>query len=688
MGVDFKEIRLNKCCFLIMGMVILFAQTNCFALNFNKDSLLFAGYHNPDMAKRVDALLLISDHYNSFFQDSAIKYTQEAYDLADKNNLVRGEAHALYAYSAIYINSKHLAKARDFIYQGIKFSEKQNYVDGKIEGYMHFSYYYEMLGKTDSMMYYSLNALELTKQTSNVEIKAGVAHDIGNLYSYEGNYDKALFYCNQSLDAWNKIGHKNIAGILSDIGNIYYNKKDLNNALACYKKAYENAKENNDALAYGYSLNNIGLVYFELDSIGLAIDYYKSSIKYYTFDLNKQGIANAELNLANAYLKQGKYDIAFNHARVSLELAGDQNYKKGILGAYTLMALAEGKMKHFENAWKYQTQASYYQDTLNKLALNKKIADFESKFEIEKTDNENKLLKASQLEQLSELKRENQLTILIGVIMILCLVIAVLAGNISRKRKHELMLLAKLNQEILDQKQKLEDTNEVKIQLFSIVSHDFKGPLASLHLFLELLESGDLDDGEIKQLAHELKDRMNITFTFIDNLLGWAQSQLKGYQPNPININLHDIVEDSFNLYKKQADTKLISLFNNIPQNEEIVTDNNMLKLVLRNLVSNALKYTDADGKIELNCSKTADNMIVSVKDTGVGMTKEMQERLFTNQRINTIGTANEPGTGLGLMLCKEFIEKNGGSIRVESEPGKGSTFSFTIPLGQVILAS
>jgi signal transduction histidine kinase len=199
-------------------------------------------------------------------------------------------------------------------------------------------------------------------------------------------------------------------------------------------------------------------------------------------------------------------------------------------------------------------------------------------------------------------------------------------------------------------------------------------------MFLTLLESGDLDDSEIKMLTHEIMERMNITFSFIDNLLGWAQSQLKGYKPVPVKANLYDIVESSFNLYNQQAEVKKIVFRNNLSPAEKVIADDNMLRLVIRNLISNAIKYSNTGGSVTIDSQKINSEIIISVADTGVGISSEILAKLFTSQRVNTVGTSNEPGTGLGLILCKDFIEKNGGRIWVDSTTGKGSVFSFSIP--------
>jgi signal transduction histidine kinase len=662
----------------LLFIIFLTGAENSSAVKFNKDSLLSTSRAEKDPGRRVDVLLLISDHYSSFYPDSALLYANEALSVAKKSHLIGGVVHSYYAFEAIYLSNKNISKAREYLAKGIDFSDKNHYVDGKIEGYMHYSFFHQLLGKNDSMMYYSLGALELSKKSNNLEIQAGVAHDIGNIYSYQGDYDKALYYCRQSLGIWTRIGHKNIAGVLSDIGNIYYNKKDYVYALSFYRSAYENARQNNDALAYGYTLNNIGLVYSALDSFEKAIKYFETAINYYKIDLNKMGIANTEGNLGEVYLKTGRMDLALKHGAISLDLSKELNYKKGILDAYIHLAEVESKQGNFQKAWEYQKAASNYQDTLNNLNLSKKIADYQTRFEIERKDNEFKLLLASQKEQRA---RQNEINIFSGIILVLLLIIAILAINISMKRKRELNIMSNLNSRITEQKKELEEANEIKTRLFSIVSHDFKSPLASLNLFLTFLESGDFSAEEIKELSRELVIRMNITFSFIDNLLGWAQSQLEGYNPVPVKTNLYDIVESSFDLYRNQALNKKIHFQNEINPADRVVTDDNMLKLVMRNLISNAIKYTGIEGHIIVTSRRQDKEIVISVCDDGIGINEETRKKLFSSQRVNTIGTANEPGTGLGLMLCKDFIEKNGGRIWVESEPGKGSVFSFSVPI-------
>jgi len=663
--------------FLILSEMMI---PRIYAARFSRDSLVKIANSNQPPWVRISSLLILSDHYSSYFKDSALMYANQALELSNKTSNLRGVANSYYAFGQIYINAGNLAKARSYYLDGIHLCEMNKEIDGQIEGYMHISFFYQILGKNDSMMYYGLNALALSKKTDNIEIQAGAAHDVGNLYSLEGNNDKALYYCKLSLDTWKKIGHSNIAGVLSDIGNIYYYQKDYRNALIYYRQAYVNAGRNYDPAAFGYSLNNIGLVYYQLDSVEPAIEYFKKSISYYNLNMNKQGIANVEENLGKTYLKIKKYKEALDHSKISLEMFVFQDYKRGVEEAYATMAEGEAGLNDYKNAWLYQKLASQFLDSINRVNLNKANTDFETKMEIVRADNENNLLREEASRQKAELNKKNQFAFFISTVMILCLIIAFLALSSNRKRRNQLLLLSKLNEEIIQQKQTLEESDELKTKLFSIVSHDFKSPLASLQLFLSMFEEGDFTKEEVKELSGKLMERMNVTFSFIENLLSWAQSQLKGYTPNLSKIDLHKLVDENFELYNRQAEWKGIMFQNDINEDEILIADSDMLKLVLRNLMSNAIKYTGNGGYVTIYSVKSKNSITVSVSDTGVGMSQEMIGKIFSGQRVNTYGTFNEPGTGLGLRLCKEFLEKIGGAIRVKSELGKGSTFSFDIP--------
>jgi len=249
---------------------------------------------------------------------------------------------------------------------------------------------------------------------------------------------------------------------------------------------------------------------------------------------------------------------------------------------------------------------------------------------------------------------------------------------------------ASQNQEILKQKEELErqkkeliDLNATKDKFFSIIAHDLRSPISTLISLSEVLKT-DLDlltatqQHEILTSLHDLsKNHLKL----LDNLLQWSRIQTGRLKSEPEKFVIDDIIRETIEIYKIYAQEKQISLEFNSSFSTMVFADRNMIKTVLRNLVSNALKYTVPGGKITLGKNDKDNEVDIFVSDNGVGMTPETLEKLFhLDQEYTTRGTANERGTGLGLILCKEFIEKNGGAFCVESEKNIGSTFRFTLP--------
>lgn len=236
--------------------------------------------------------------------------------------------------------------------------------------------------------------------------------------------------------------------------------------------------------------------------------------------------------------------------------------------------------------------------------------------------------------------------------------------------------------QLLQYSEELQELNATKDKFFSIIAHDLKSPFNSISGLSEILknEAGDLDVADIEQYAGIIHSTSVQTYRLLENLLDWARLQQSQIIFRPVKVHLQAIVSEVFELMIEKAQSKNIELLNLVPGNLIISADLDMLKTIVRNLVSNALKFTSSGGKIELKVVDRPDEIEISVKDTGTGIGKEDRDKLFKVGSIfSQRGTENETGTGLGLMLCKEFAEKHGGRIWVESEHGNGSTFIFTL---------
>ncbi|MCK5136302.1 MAG: hybrid sensor histidine kinase/response regulator [Bacteroidales bacterium] len=229
----------------------------------------------------------------------------------------------------------------------------------------------------------------------------------------------------------------------------------------------------------------------------------------------------------------------------------------------------------------------------------------------------------------------------------------------------------------------LREAIAAKDKFFSIIAHDLKDPFHTLIGFSNLLLStfDDRKPEDIKRLLKYINQSSLHGFDLLNNLLEWSRTQTGSIKYNPVRVNLSFMVDELLLLLSPSAEKKEIHLTSGIPVDCTAIADEKMIQTVIRNLVSNALKYTEPGGDVRIESRDMGDEIEISVSDTGLGIPKENLGKLFSiSKNYSTPGTSNERGTGLGLLLCKEFVEKNRGRIRIKSEPGEGSTFSFTIP--------
>ncbi len=248
--------------------------------------------------------------------------------------------------------------------------------------------------------------------------------------------------------------------------------------------------------------------------------------------------------------------------------------------------------------------------------------------------------------------------------------------DITEKKKAEITL--KRNET------RLKELNTAKDKLFSIIGHDLKGPLNNILGFSELIENGhqNYSEEEIFHYNRLILQSAQSLSGLLDNLLTWSRTQNKKITASPQDVILQLVVQECLDLLKHSAEKKQIQFINEIPPETVVFADLEMITAVFRNLISNAIKFTQNEGTITATLKPEKNKVIIGICDTGIGMSKEKIETLFHPEaNISTLGTAGEKGTGLGLIICRDFVEKNNGEIWVESDHGKGSCFFFSLPV-------
>jgi PAS domain S-box-containing protein len=233
----------------------------------------------------------------------------------------------------------------------------------------------------------------------------------------------------------------------------------------------------------------------------------------------------------------------------------------------------------------------------------------------------------------------------------------------------------------------LERLNKTKDKFFSIIAHDLKNPFHAIIGFSELLRKDfhSMDDEQKIGLLEMINVSSQSAYSLLENLLQWARSQTDKIKFTPENVDISEIVKSAVDLHMISAEKKKIRIKSHFREKHFVYADKNMVTTVIRNLIGNAIKFTRSKGKIEISCNDNEKNKEITISDNGIGIKKENLDNLFRiDAYYSTTGTLGESGTGLGLIICKEFIEKNGGNIKVVSEEGKGSAFTFSLPAGKV----
>lgn len=247
----------------------------------------------------------------------------------------------------------------------------------------------------------------------------------------------------------------------------------------------------------------------------------------------------------------------------------------------------------------------------------------------------------------------------------------------------ELLSRIKTHLELKFTLEELEESNATKDKLFSIIAHDLRNPLQVIMFSADLLcrHFDHFDDNKKKEFIEKIYSCTNQISELLENLLKWSKSQRGAIAPNPGKIDIGILAQESIDLFKENAAKKNIALTSAVASAVFAFADRDMMRIVMRNFISNAVKFTNEGGVVKVKATASENFIQVDISDTGIGISPEDIPRLFRiDKQKTTPGTANEKGSGLGLILCKEFVEKNNGAISVTSSPGKGSCFSFTLP--------
>ncbi|MRT94396.1 tetratricopeptide repeat protein [Ancylomarina sp. 16SWW S1-10-2] len=531
-----------------------------------------------------------------------------------------------------------------------------------------------------------LNANTIIEENNIEDQRINSLINIANLYSTDKQWGKALTKQNEILKLAKKdndIYSQAIAN--NNIGTIYEDLKEYNKALTYYLKSLELRKSGNITQGLSSNYHNLGSINYRLGKYKQAIDFLNKSITISKEDNSKIDYVYNYECLANIYIKTKEYTKAGLFLSKAKALAEDQNLsnkKLDLAKLQTAYYFATGNLGLAEKAF-------FEYDSLKDLSIkNEKSETFiqmQTLYETDKKEKENDLLKAqnelSQNNLKEEIQRKNQFIISFGISIVILIIIIFLLRRMFGANK----IIKDFNIKLEKSNEKLKLINNTKDKFSSIIAHDLRSPLGAILSFSNLIDDECNSSKEIETVAEYntyLNQSARNLNSLLENLLQWSKSQLGNIKHYATDFNLSLVIEENIEIQKLKAKEKSIEIKSQIEENTHVYADINMVNTIIRNLLSNAIKFSYPKTEIII-LTKVEDKMLhLSVQDRGIGINQDKQEKLFKiGSNLSTLGTNNETGTGLGLILCKEFAETNGGKIWITSEESKGSTFTFTIPL-------
>ncbi len=571
-------------------------------------------------------------------------------------------------------------------------------------------------GNNIEAMQFAVQARDLAQKLNYKRGTAGALGNIGWIYYRRGEFPLALEQATQSLAISESLkDYDELGRGLNNLASIYVEQKEYNKSLTTFKQALIWGKKTKNEYTIGRSYNNIAYVFFltnQLDSAKhyaeagvIATQGYSAGFAWRTLGdiYEKQNkIAAAEENylksiavadsnknytlrvstahrLGKMYLNHGQSGKAERVLKANEQLCSEFHFRNELVNTYKLLAILYKGNSEFSKATTYYEKFISLNDSLYNETTAKQLAMQEDKYKSQLQQSKIDLLtKESELKD-KEIKTQQLTSVVAVIVLMLFIALATLLYTSNQKIKAANEQLAYKNKEILEHDEELSLLNATKDKLFSIISHDLRGPFNSLSGLLQMNEKGYINEQDFKKYIEELSKNTFRTKELLDNLLLWSTAQLKLDKARPVNFNLKSVVNEVSLLYESPASEKNININNQVVDHHAFA-DPNMIRVVLRNILSNAIKFSFNGGSITIGSIAGDQALRCFVKDEGRGIPKIFLDKLISGEMMTTKGTANEAGTGLGIHLCIDFINKNGGRLWAESEGSEGTTFWFSLP--------
>ena len=648
-----------------------------------KDSLQ-KRIHNLELSEQfsvrdtsyINSLNLLASEFRYYNSDSLLSISQRALEYSRDAKFKTGECLSYLNLGHFHSDQGENCQAIDYYLKALALARSLGKVKLRLSIENSLAGEYAYIGNYGKALDGYLEAIEMATETDDKPMLSILNENIADLYASQKDYTQALEFYDKVKKINDAIGDEiysaetmcNVASIYADMANFSYALFNINKSIAIFEK-----RKIMDWLAYCYSVK--GKIYVKQGKFDWALHWYNQS-SYLHESLEDERSKIELLNgMAEAYLGLEKDDISQQYALEAFEISKRINFLEGIEKCSKMLYAIHKNKQDYKMALGYHELFQKMSDSISRADNRKSLTMLQTQLQ-HKKQQEDLILKNKR----ALAKQWNYIYAVLGILLILVAIIILIQRG-KRIQKDLNRKLQRQKEVLLQREMELKSTDKTKDKLFSIIAHDLRGPIGALQDLLRLFRDGDIERTEFLEYIPKLRNDVgHISFT-LNNLLSWGQAQMKGAVTNPRTIALENLITDNINLLSEIANSKKIKIVNKVMESTMSWSDSHQIDIVIRNLISNALKFTPKNGTITIDAEDKNSFWEISVKDNGVGMDLVTQKKLFDkNNYGTTYGTNNEKGTGLGLSLCKEMIEKNKGTIWVESTLGKGSCFYFTVP--------
>ncbi len=564
----------------------------------------------------------------------------------------------------------------------LAYGDEKEFDYARARGYEKLGWTYWVQGNYADGLKYSLDAIRIFEQFEPSEGLVNALLSAGRNLFEQRSYTMALNYYERSEKIAQQVGlNSALIEVYRDLAGISIYDGDYDKALDYCRRGLALANQSGRRESIPTFYSHMALVYFNRNDVEESVDYNWRAILEGRLNGNRRIVALGFERLANIDLQKAEYDEAIRKADETLEMGKELGSSLIAMRAYLVLSKGyEGKGLYQKALDNYK---SYIEISDSTYSADKEsiIASMEAVYDLESKQQEIELLETEKALNDQESKAKNYY-ILLSIVVIGLLIALIVALSKASKTQNKFNEDLKLkNLEIEQQAKKLGEMNATKSKIFSIIGHDLRSSVSDLKQLLDLLNNKKITMKELKEVAPEAKQSVDTSFDVLDNLLHWGLSQMDGIRTSLEAVALSHVFQEVNAHFCVTVERKNISLSFDSPASLKVLGDAPQLTVVLRNLVGNAVKFTKPEGAVAVKAIEHANETVrICVSDNGVGIPADKMSLIFSEgSHYSELGTNNEKGTGLGLLLCHEFVANMGSKLHVESTPGEGTSFFFDL---------